>query len=110
VYVAEASIVLTDGQEFDLTIPSGAQTGIKIFINPPIEVEGGLTSEVLLDFDLSKSFEVQGDPNTPVGINGFHFTPVIRAANNTTSGRIIGSVLNTASIALENAQVWIEQD
>jgi len=109
-YVADATIVLTDSQEFDLTIPSGAQTGIKVFINPPIVVKGGLTSEVLIDFDLSKSFEVQGNPSTPAGIKGFHFKPVIRAVNNTTAGRIIGTVLDTASVALENAQVWIEQD
>lgn len=109
-YVADASIVLNNGQEYNLKVPSGAETGIKIFIDPEVTVQGGLTAELLLDFDLSKSFEVQGDPETPAGINGFHFTPVIRAVNNTSTGRLVGTVEDTSSTPLENAHIWIEQD
>ncbi len=109
-YVSEANVILKDGTNFDLTVPSGAQTGIKIFIEPAIEVVGGLTSELLLDFDVSKSFVVQGDPNTPAGINGFIFKPVIRGVNMSTAGRITGTVVDTTSTALENAAVWVEQD
>ncbi len=109
-YVAEAVIILTDGQEFDLTIPSGAQTGIKMFIDPSVLVEESMTAELLLDFDLSKSFVVQGNPNTPAGINGFIFKPVIRAVNNTLAGSIYGEVKDTTDAALVNAQVWVEQD
>jgi len=109
-YVSEANVILKDGTNFDLTVPSGAQTGIKIFIEPAIEVVGGLTSELLLDFDVSKSFVVQGDPNTPAGINGFIFKPVIRGVNMSTAGRITGTVVDTTSTILENAAVWVEQD
>jgi len=109
-YVSEANVILKDGTNFDLTVPSGAQTGIKIFIQPTIEVAGGLTSELLLDFDVSKSFVVQGDPNTPAGINGFIFKPVIRGVNMSTAGRITGTVVDTTSTILENAAVWVEQD
>ena len=109
-YVSEANVILKDGTNFDLTIPSGAQTGIKIFIQPAIEVVGGLTSELLLDFDVSKSFVVQGNPNTPAGINGFIFKPVIRGVNMSTAGRITGTVVDTTSTILENAAVWVEQD
>ncbi len=31
-----------------------------------------------LDFDLEKSFVVQGNPNTAAGIKGFHFKPVVK--------------------------------
>ncbi len=109
-YVSEANILLKDGSEFVMKVPSGAQTGIKIFIEPAIEVVGGLTSELLLDFDVSKSFEVQGNPNTPAGIKGFHFKPVIRAVNMSIAGRITGVVTDAASTVLENAAVWVEQD
>jgi len=109
-YVSKANVILNDGTNFDLTIPSGAQTGIKIFIQPTIEVAAGLTSELLLDFDVSKSFVVQGDPNTPAGINGFIFKPVIRGVNMSTAGRITGTVVDTTSTVLENAAVWVEQD
>ena len=109
-YVSEANVILKDGTNFDLTVPSGAQTGIKIFIQPAIEVVGGLTSELLLDFDVGKSFVVQGNPNTPAGINGFIFTPVIRAVNMSTAGRITGLVRDNSSAVLPNAEVWIEQE
>ena len=109
-YVSEANVILKDGTNFDLTVPSGAQTGIKIFIEPAIEVVGGLTSELLLDFDVSKSFVVQGNPNTPAGISGFIFTPVIRAVNMSTAGRITGLVTDNSSAVLPNAEVWIEQE
>ena len=109
-YVADASIVLTDGRTFDLKVPSGAQTGIKIVVDPSILVESGLTSELLLDFDLSQSFVVQGNPFTPAGIQGFIFKPVIRAINLTSAGRIVGTVTDPASDAVAEAQVWVEQD
>jgi hypothetical protein len=97
-YVSAASIKLKNGSEFDLTIPSGSQTGIKVFIDPSIEVVGGLSAELLLDFDVSKSFVVQGNPDTPAGINGFHFKPSIRVSNISTAGRITGFVSDTISV------------
>ena len=63
--VSGAIITLTDETTFDVKIPSGAQTGIKIFLDPPIAVGGGLASEVLLDFDVIQSFVVQGKRDTP---------------------------------------------
>ncbi len=91
-YVSEASVVLGNGTSFNLKIPSGAQTGIKVFINPSIEVAGGLTSELLLDFDVSQSFVVQGNPLTSAGINGFIFKPTIKASNLSTSGSLYGTI------------------
>ena len=76
VYTSEAEIELADGQVFNMKVPSGPQTGIKIFIRPMIDIVGGLSSELLLDFDLTKSFVVQGNPRTPAGIKGFHFNKV----------------------------------
>ena len=43
-----------------MKVPSGEQTGIKVFIDPGIHVEGGISAELLLDFDLSKSFVMRG--------------------------------------------------
>lgn len=109
-YVADASVKLTNGEVFDLTVPSGAQTGIKVFIRPEIVVEGGLSSELLIDFDLSKSFVVQGNPITPAGIVGFIFKPVIRATNLSNAGRIVGMVSDTTDTAVAQAEVWVQQD
>jgi hypothetical protein len=108
IYVDSATITLKDYGTFDAKVPSGAQTGIKLFIEPSLKVAGGLTAEVLLDFCLDKSFVMQGNMNTPAGIKGFIFKPVIRAVNNTESGTIQGVVTGSDSILLENAEVWIE--
>ncbi len=106
-YVAEASIVVKDNGTYDMKVPSGAQTGIKIFIKPVITVQGGLTTDLLLDFNLEKSFVLKGNVNTPAGIHGFNFKPVIRAVNNSTAGTVHGMVSDTGSVALKDASVRI---
>ena len=78
----------------DFKIPSGEQTGIKVFIKPVVEVVTDLTQDVILDFDLAKSFIVQGNPKTPAGIKGFHFKPVIRAVNKTVAGTLTFRVMS----------------
>lgn len=109
-YVSDASLQLKDGKTFNVKVPSGKQTGIKVFISPSIEVVGGLSSELLLDFDISKSFVIQGNLNSPDGIKGFHFKPVIRAVNTSSAGRVTGIVTDTSSTAIFDAQVWLKQD
>jgi hypothetical protein len=106
-YVKDAGISMVDGKEFDLKVPSGAQTGIKIFTNPPVVVAGGLTSELLLDFDVSNSFVVQGNPHTPAGIKGFIFKPVIKATNLSEAGRLTGVVTDEEETGLEGAQISV---
>jgi len=109
-YVDSASLTLKNGSSYDVKVPSGKQTGIKIFIDPAIQVRGGLTSNVLLDFDLSKSFILKGNINSPAGVKGFNFKPVIRAVNQSNAGQIIGMVIDTSDIPLANAAVWIKKD
>jgi len=109
-YVDQASLKVKDMDTYDMKVPSGSQTGIKIFIEPALEVMGGLTAELLLDFNLENSFVLKGNMHTPAGIKGFNFKPVIRAVNNTTAGRIEGVVTDTSLVELENASVWLEQD
>jgi hypothetical protein len=106
-YVKSANVVLKDGTTHKMVVPSGAQTGIKVFINPEIVVSGGLTAELLLDFDVSKSFVVLGNNNTPAGIKGFIFKPVIKASNLSYAGSLAGTVSDTASVAINGAQVAV---
>jgi hypothetical protein len=109
-YTGDASMVLTNGDKYHLKIPSGPQTGIKIFIDSPVIITGGISSEILLDFDLEKSFNVQGNPETPAGIKGFHFQPVIRAVNNSSAGRLVGIVKNDSLKVMVNAKLWLKKD
>ncbi len=107
-YVEEAGLKLKDNADaYNVKVPSGSQTGIKVFINPAINVSGGLTAEVLLDFDLSRSFVLRGNMHNN---NGFIFKPCIRAANLTTAGRIAGMVTDTAKVKVADSKVWVMQD
>ena len=107
-YVEEASLTVKEGETYNMKVPSGSQTGIKMFMKPDLHVAGGLTTEVLLDFNIEKSFILKGNTKSPAGIKGFNFKPVIRAVNITTSGTIEGMVTNSDT-ALENAYVLLEQ-
>ncbi len=107
IYVTEGEVVMKDGNTFTLIVPGGAQTGIKLFVSPAIEVIDGLTSDLLLDFDVEKSFVAKGQGDS---ITGFNFKPVIWASNKSTVGSLAGSVADTAAVAIANASVWVKQD
>ena len=110
VYVKGVNVVLTDGRTFDLKVPSGEQTGIKVFIDPPLTVAGGLSSDLLLDFDVSRSFVAKGNTKSVDGINGFNFKPVIKVSNLSTAGTLSGVVSTMdgeTSVAVENTQITI---
>lgn len=109
-YVDEASLKVKDGEEYTVKVPGGSQSGIKIFISPGLIVEGGLTAELILDFDLSRSFVMQGNVNSPAGIKGFHFKPVIRAVNNSFAGRLEGKVTDKNGAKIKEASIAVKQD
>jgi len=107
-YVDEAGLKLKDSEEIHrVKVPSGGQTGIKIFLRPALEVSEGNLEEVLLDIDLSRSFILRGNP---AHNNGFIFKPVIRAANMAKAGCVRGFVSDTAGVKITEAIVWIEKD
>jgi hypothetical protein len=83
--VADARVTLVDGYTFndgsttrELFVPSGARSGIKVNLDEPITTEAGSIDVVLVDFDVDQNFVIQGNPETPAGINGILFTPVLR--------------------------------
>ena len=82
-----------------LTIPSGAQTGIKLNLSAG-DVEGTegtieiVPGEMVLvvDFDVNQSFRLQGNPDTPAGINGVSFQPTLRVVVDDVAGTVSRSV------------------
>ena len=111
-FVDSAYVVLKeDGPTYDLRVPSGYNTGLKVFIRPEIEVIDGIT-ELLIDIDVSKSLLVQRVGQSPNIELRFTFKPVIRAANNSTTGQITGTVTDTSStpVLIPDAQVSLYQD
>jgi hypothetical protein len=106
-YVDSAIVVLVDSTKFPLKVPGGASSGLKIFIKPDIIVEEGITSELLLDFDMSKSFVAKGKIDGPKGITGFNLKPVVRAVNLAAAGRLRGTVTDTSETGIPDVQVSI---
>jgi len=110
IYIKGVNVVLTDGTKFDLKVPSGEQTGIKVFIDPSILVSGEVSADLLLDFDVSRSFIPKGSSKDVSGIIGFNFKPVIKASNLTTAGTLSGlvsTIEDEESIGLEGATVTV---
>lgn len=81
------SIVPTGGTEIALATPSGVQSGIKL--NGSIEVTGGATTEIALDFDACKSIVTRGN-------GSYGLKPVIRMIPMVSSGTINGYVEKAA--------------
>jgi len=112
-HIVEANVVLNDEENtvFDLKIPSGTSNGLKINIVNGLEVTGGSTNTLILDFNVSKSFVVQGNAKAAKGIKGFIFKPVIRATVEDVAGAIEGVVTTgEAGTLLPNIPVEILQD
>lgn len=105
-HVTEAQLVLKDGTTFKLKVPGN---GIKIKINQGLVVEGGITNEVLMDFDVSKSFAIQGNVTAKDGIKGFIFKPVVRAVSEQKSSGISGKVVDTTGAPIAQASVELIQ-
>jgi len=98
--VDSARIVLAPGTTFAdgsservLTVPSGMQTGIKVTFAGPLHVAPGET-DLVADFDVSRSFVFQGPPGAPLGA---HFNPVIHATAMDVAGSISGTSLPIAA-------------
>ncbi|OFX50238.1 MAG: hypothetical protein A2066_05895 [Bacteroidetes bacterium GWB2_41_8] len=106
-HVADAEIILNDGTNFDLKIPGGTTSGLKIKLSPELVVESDVESEVVLDFDVSKSFIVQGNTKNPDQIKGFLFKPVVRAMVQKYSGIIEGKVSENETTPIAEAHVQI---
>ncbi len=105
-----ARVVLKEGPTLPLTVPSGEKSGLTINILPHLSIGAGSTGEVLLDFDVSKSFTMQYGQGGGA-ITGFHFKPVVRAVNLAAAGRVKGTVSDKSSDQpIEDAEVWIKKD
>lgn len=109
-YVYDASLKIVDGDSFSVKVPSGSTSGIKILVDPPVVVTEGLTSEFVLDIDLSKSYVLNGNYYTSAGIKGFLFKPVIRAFNVSDAGRIEGLVKDAESNPINGVSLAVELD
>lgn len=102
--VLSATVTLAEGFEFsdgtmgprDLSVPSGAQSGIKINLrnadgSAGVDITSG-ESILVVDMDVSQNFKIQGSAGTPAGIRDVKFTPLLRATLRDVAGSISGAV------------------
>lgn len=98
IFVTLGHIYLTDGRDFPLTVPSGAQSGIKL--NFTFSIERDMETTLLLDVDLSRAFKpIPGGRIDDVSaIREFKFSPSIamRLINVLNAGTIEGTVTDDA--------------
>lgn len=106
-HVVEGEVILKDGTSHTLKVPGGNNSGLKIKIAPELVVEGGVTNEVLLDFDVSKSFVIQGNGNTPIDLKSIIFKPVVRAVSQKMSSSIAGKVVDATGAPIAEAYVQV---
>ncbi|MEJ2637167.1 MAG: DUF4382 domain-containing protein [Calditrichia bacterium] len=85
----DSAEVVVDGQNRQLTVPSGAQTGLKL--GPEFTVEAGATYELVLDFDVQRSIVATGPRPHPTG---YKLKPHIRVVPKAITGSISGNVTN----------------
>jgi hypothetical protein len=83
---------------YPLTVPSGAQTGLKF--GPEFTINSGSTYELVVDFDVSRSIVTTGPPNNP---NGYKLKPHIRVTSMAITGSISGTISNPDSLPVAYA-------
>lgn len=82
--------LVIDGQSYNMIIPGGAQTGVKLDVNA--EIERNITYTLLLDFDAQRSVVEAGHDNSAAP---YLLQPVIQATNLAVTGNIAGTVSPT---------------
>lgn len=92
------SEVLVNGQNYSMTVPSGAQTGLKL--GPEFDVNSGSTYTLMVDFDAHRSVVPLGPPGNP---NGYVLKPTIRVVPTSATGSISGTVDNPQDLPMAYA-------
>ena len=78
------SYIVINGQEYELRIPGGAESGLKL--NRGFVVPAGGESSFTIDFDLRKSV------HNPVGKDDYILRPTLRIVDNAETGTLSGNV------------------
>lgn len=83
--LGENNYVIKNGERFEMKTPSAQQSGLKIKVNE--NIEGGMTYDLVIDFDAAKSIVEAGNSGQLI------LKPVLRAYLDEVSTGIMGQVL-----------------
>lgn len=86
----DAADVVTGGLSYQATVPSGAQTGLKL--GPAFTIQEGSTYELVVDFDARRSVVATGPPGDPAR---FQIKPTVRVVPKAVTGAISGVLSDT---------------
>ena len=94
--IDDAKLTLTNGNVYstelgNLDLTSGKTSGLKIFIDPPIQIVADHTTSLIFDFDLSKTFHAV-PANDPPNAKKFKLMPGIRATDTVNAADLNGHV------------------
>lgn len=81
--LAQGNYVIDNSVKYDLTIPSGMQTGIKI--NHNFTIQSNSLYELMIDFNVDLSIHITGN-------NKYILNPVLRCISMHSSGSISGQI------------------
>lgn len=84
------SYIVIDGQECELNVPSGAETGLKM--HRPIDVPAAGSLALTVDFDLHKSIHAPPGQASGACATGYALRPSLRLVNDADVGAIDGTV------------------
>jgi len=95
-HVVGGQLELVDGDVFstelgNLHLTSTGTSGLKILVEPPIQVTSQVSQSLLLDFDLTKSFHAVPGKD-PLNATSYKLMPVVHATNRSVTGEIRGVV------------------
>ena len=94
------SYIVIDGQECELNVPSGAESGLKM--HQPIDVPAGGSLALTVDFDLHQSIHTPPGQASGACTTGFVLRPTLKLVNNANVGAIDGTVtFESGSVPLE---------
>ncbi len=113
-HVSSAYLRLINGNEYstelgNLHLTSQDTSGFKVNVDPPIEVVGGLSRSLLLDFDMTKTFHPV-PASDPLNAAKYQLHPVIRVANLSDSGEVRGVVyqlVDDVQVPVPDAIVYV---
>ena len=109
-FISEASVRLKDNTVMKLNLGTRNGGHYELLVPSTLEVHPGLTKDLLLDFDVSRSFIPRYVTGTERRIAGFIFSPTVKLSDAYSSGSISGiitSSLENKISRLEGAQITV---
>jgi hypothetical protein len=104
------SYIVIDGQECELNVPSGAESGLKM--HRPIDVPAAGSLALTIDFDLHKSIHTPPGQASGACATGYVLRPTLRLVNDANVGAIDGTVsFESGSVPLDcEPHVYVYED